>query len=100
MGLVSVQMGLNVLTESNMTLKVQCQFYLNLNDDIQANSVRDSFRLGNFKKDQTHTLPLLLKLNYVGNQISVLSNRTFIKNENAIIKSDMTPEESKLNHSY
>ena len=34
-----------------------------LNNDIQANSVRDSFRLGKFKKDLTRPRPLLLKLN-------------------------------------
>ena len=71
-----------------------------LNDDIQANSVRDSFRLGKFKKDQTRALPLLFKLNQVIDQNSVFSSRTSIKNEYIIIKLDMTPEENKLNHSY
>ena len=67
-----------------------------LNDDIQANSVRDSFRLDKFKKNQTCPLPLLLKLNQVIDEISVLSNRTSIKNENITIKPDMTPEEKQV----
>ena len=33
-----------------------------LNDDIQANSFRDSLRLGKFKKDQICPCSLLLKL--------------------------------------
>ena len=67
-----------------------------LNNDIQANSVRDSFRLGKFKKDLTRPRPLLLKLNRAIDVIAVLSNRNLIEDENIIIKPDMTPEEKHV----
>ena len=57
-------------------------------------AVRDSFRLGKFKKDQTHPQLLLLKLNQANDVITVISNRTSIEDENIIIKPDMTPEET------
>ena len=67
-----------------------------LHNDIQANSVRDSLRLGKFKKDQTHPCPLLLKLNRAIDVITVLSNRTSIEYKNNIVKPDMTPEEKQI----
>ena len=64
-----------------------------LNDHLQANSVRHSFRMGKFKKDQTRPHPLLLKLNQANDVILLPSNRTTIGNENIIIKPDMIAEE-------
>ena len=84
MELVSVQMGLNVLTESNMTLKVRCQFYLNL---MMIFKLIQSVK---FKMDQTRPHPLLLKLNQAIDVILVISNRTSIENKNIIIKPDIT----------
>ena len=67
-----------------------------LNDDIQASSIRNSLRLGKFKKDQTRPRPLLLKLNRAIDVITVLSNRSSIEDKSIIIKPDMTPEERQV----
>ena len=67
-----------------------------LNDEIRANSVRDSFRLGKFKKDQTRPRPLLLKLNRAIDVITVLSNRSSVEDKSIIIKPDMTPDEKQV----
>ena len=69
-----------------------------LNHDIQANSVRGSFRLGKSKKEQICPRPLLLKLNQAIDVITILSNRTSIEGKNFIIKPDMTPKEK--HHTY
>lgn len=67
-----------------------------LNNDIQANSIRDSLRLGKFKKDQTRPRPLLLKLNRVIDVITVLSNRSSLKDKSITVKPDMTLEERQI----
>jgi len=66
-----------------------------INNDINANSVRDCLRLGKFKKDQNHPCPLLLKLNCTVDVISVLSNLGANVDKTIAIKPDMTHEEKQ-----
>ena len=66
-----------------------------VDEDINANSMRDCLRLGKYKKDQGRPRPLLLKLNRAIDVISVLSNRASIEDKSIIIKPDMSPEEKQ-----
>ena len=48
-----------------------------LNNSTNANSIKDIFRLGKFKKDQNRPRPLLIKLLCATDAFSVLANGTF-----------------------
>lgn len=66
-----------------------------INCDINSNSIRDCFRLGKYKQNQSHPRPILLKLNCAMDVSAILSNRGSINDKNITIKPDMSPEDQR-----
>ena len=52
-----------------------------LNSDINHASIRDGFRLGKYKQNQSHPRPLLIKMNRAIDVVSILA--------------DMSPDEKR-----
>lgn len=63
-----------------------------INPDFCSTTLRDCFRLGRYKKDQTRPRPILVKLNRTVDVANILSNRDKYPNE-INIKPDLTKEE-------
>ena len=63
-----------------------------INDSINSTSIRDYFRLGKYKENQSHPRPILLKLNRAMDVATILSNHSSINDNSIIIKPDMTPQ--------
>ena len=63
-----------------------------INDSINSTSIRDCFRLGKYKQNQSRPRPILLKLNRAMDVATILSNRSSIDDNSIIIKPDMTPQ--------
>ena len=63
-----------------------------LNDSINANSIKDIFRLGKFKKDQNCPRPLLITFLHATDAFSVLTNSNQLKSL-VSIKPDKSPED-------
>ena len=63
-----------------------------INSDFCSATLRDCFRLGHYKKDQTRPQPILVKLNRTVDVANILSNRAKYPNE-INIKPDLTKEE-------
>ena len=66
-----------------------------LNDSINANSIKDIFRLGKFNKDQNRPRPLLIKFLRATDAFSVLANSNQLKSP-VSIKPDKPPEEREI----
>ena len=66
-----------------------------LNDSINANSIKDIFRLGKFKKDQNRPRPLLIKFLRATDAFSVLANSNQLKSP-VSIKPDKPPEDREI----
>ena len=66
-----------------------------LNDSINANSIKDIFRLGKFKKDQNRPRPLLIKFLCATDAFSVLANSNQLKSP-VSIKPDNSPEDREI----
>ena len=49
-----------------------------INDSINSTSIRDCFRLGKYKQNQSRPRPILLKLNCAMDVATILSNRSSI----------------------